>query len=44
MQRLTAKDWMELRDSNGRREERIEGPEEDRNPTGRPTESKNLDS
>ena len=34
---------MEVRDSYGRVGGRIEGPEGDRNSTGRPTESTNLD-
>jgi hypothetical protein len=42
MQRLTAEQWMELRDSFGRTRERIVGPEGDRNFTGRPTKFTNL--
>ena len=34
---------MELRESCGRVGRRIEGPKEDRDSTGRPTESTNLD-
>jgi hypothetical protein len=39
----TAKQWMELRDFDGRVGGRIEGLEGDRNSAGRPTESTNLD-
>jgi hypothetical protein len=44
MQTPTPKQWIELVDSYGRIGERITGPEGDRNSTGRPTESTNLDS
>jgi hypothetical protein len=40
----TAKHWTEVRDSYKRVEGSAEGPEEDRNPTGRPSKSTNLDS
>jgi hypothetical protein len=43
IQTPTAKQWIELEDSYGRTGERIVGPEGDRNSTGRPTESTNLD-
>ena len=43
MQILTAKHWMEVRDSYGRFVGRTEGPEGDRNSIGRSTESTNLD-
>jgi hypothetical protein len=43
MQRLTAKHWMELGNSYRRIGERIGGPEEDSNSTGRSTESTSLD-
>jgi hypothetical protein len=43
MQILTVKQWLELEDSYGRIEGRFAGPEGDRNATGRPTESTNLD-
>jgi hypothetical protein len=36
--------WVELEDSNGRIRGRIVDPEGDRNSTGRPTESTNLNS
>jgi hypothetical protein len=39
----TAKLLMELGDFYGRDEGRIEGPEGNKNSTGRPTESTNLD-
>jgi hypothetical protein len=38
-----AKQWMELGDAYGRTGGRTAGPEGDRNSTGRPTESTNLD-
>jgi hypothetical protein len=44
MQIPTAKHWMEIRDSYGKVGESIEYPEGDRNPTGRPTVSTNLDT
>jgi hypothetical protein len=44
MQILTAKQWMEVKDSSGRVGGKIEGPEGDQNSTGSPTESTNLDS
>ena len=40
----TAKQSVKLGDSYGKRGGRIVGPEEDRNSTGRPTESTNWDS
>ena len=43
MQTPTAKQWMELGDSNGKIEGRIAGLYGDRNSTGRQTESTNLD-
>ena len=39
----TAKWWMELGDSYGRIGRRTAGPEGDKNSTGKPTESTNLD-
>jgi hypothetical protein len=41
--RYTAKEWMELEDSYGRIGGRTAGLEGDRNSTGKPTESNNLD-
>jgi hypothetical protein len=43
MQTPIAKQWMEHGDSYGRIRERIVDPKEDRNSTGRPTKSTNLD-
>jgi hypothetical protein len=43
MQRTTAKHWTELRDSYGRVGGRTKVYRVDRNSTGRPTESTNLD-
>jgi hypothetical protein len=43
MQTPTAKQWVELGSSYGRIEGRIVGPEGNKNSTGRPTESTNLD-
>jgi hypothetical protein len=42
MKKLTAKQWMQFGDSCGRTGGRIVNLEEDRNSTGRPTESTNL--
>ena len=42
--RYTAKEWMELEDSYGRIGGRTTGLEGDRNSTGKPTESTNLDT
>jgi hypothetical protein len=44
MQMFTVKQWVELEDSYGRIQGRIVDPEQDRNSTGIPTESTNLDS
>ena len=44
MQISTAKHWAEVGDSYGGVEGRIAGPNGERNSTGRPTESSNLDS
>lgn len=44
MQTPTANQWMELGNSYGRIEGRSTGPKGDRNSTGRPTESPNLDA
>ena len=43
MQIPTAEQWVEPGDSYGRTGGRIMGPEGDRNSTGRPTKSTNLD-
>jgi hypothetical protein len=42
MQTPTDKHWKEVRDPYGRVRGRIEDPEGNRNPTGRPTMSTNL--
>jgi hypothetical protein len=42
MQRPTAKQWIKLVSFYGRIEGRIAGPRGDRNSTGKPTESTNL--
>jgi hypothetical protein len=44
IQRPTDKQWMELRGSLGRIGGRISGHKVDRDSTGRPTDSTNLDS
>jgi hypothetical protein len=44
MQRPTAKQWMELGNSYRKIGGRIEGPKRDKNSTGRPAESTNLDT
>jgi hypothetical protein len=43
MQRLTSKHYIELRKSYGRVRRRVEGLKDDRDSTGRSTESINLD-
>jgi hypothetical protein len=43
VQRPTAKNWIELQDSYEKAGGRMEGPEGDRNSTGRPTESTDVD-